>query len=232
MATPIPDISVETLSGPELQAAIDGLKTGPQSSVLWEHLVSTSYQPHTDAAAGARVTQHSRARSYTYLTLPFVSAQGTTARLVWDDVLGHIRTGFGLPVQAADVLARVDVHEVVNGAVAHTQSLVRRPNQDVEVLDAQGRVIQTVPHDRLGPAQAVTVEEAISDCTLCQGAVDVLIGVVGCSIGQYFLCDWVCIGVTAGNVPICQILCGIMVGLVCWIGGNALKTAVCQPWCG
>jgi hypothetical protein len=236
MTTPSPDVSVTTLEGAALDDAVTGLQTGPASAALWENLTASGYAPQLDQAAGAQVTQHSQGRGYTYVSVPFATAQGALARLVWDDLMGEPRAAYGLLTAAGGAVTRVDVQQSVGGRVQQTNSLVRRTNQDVDLLDASGHTLQMYPVGEVpqGAVAGVAVAEAISGCSVCQALVDILFGVVACGgIAQYFICDVICTGLTAGTgIVICSIACGIFVGLCCYVGGILLKDVTCETWCG
>jgi uncharacterized membrane protein len=238
MTTPIPDISVTVLEGPALDDAVTSLHTDPAASPLWESLTASGYSPQLASAGGATVTQQSRGRGYSYISIPFATPQGATARLVWDDLMGGPRAAYGLPTTEAGSLTRVDVHQSVNDQVQLTNSLVRGTGQDVELLDATGHLLQVFPFGQPPQTSAgAAIAAAVSDCSICQTVVDILYGVVACGgVAQYFLCNFVCdvvIGLpTAGiGAVICAIACGILVGLCCYLTGNALKQAACKTWC-
>jgi hypothetical protein len=236
MTTPLPSVNVVVLESSALDVAIASLERHPASSALWEHLRARGFSPQLTAATGARIAHLSLGRGYTYLSLPFVSAQGQTARLVWDDLMGDARAGYGLAVRAGGVLSQVDVHQVVNGVVGRTHRLVRRPDQNVEVVDSTGHTLETIPHrqaPQTGPVAEVTWDAATAGCGTCQTLVDLIFGVVACGgFFQYWYCDMFCTGLTAGQLVFCSIACGIFIGLICWVGGEVLKAAVCHPWCG
>jgi hypothetical protein len=236
MTTPSPAASVALLEGQALDQAIAGLETDDGSSALWHNLTSSGYSPQIDSAAGARITLQGPDSGYTYLSLPFISAQGTAARLVWDNLRGESRTCYGVTTLQGGKVARVDVHEVVNGQVTHTYVLARQPNQDVNVMDATGNVIQVVPFGSLTPpaSQAALAEAASTGCTFCQWLVTILADIIDCgSVFNYLLCNFVCDTATlAVDAALCNIICNVYVGLVCLATGVILNELVCYPYCG
>jgi hypothetical protein len=236
MTTPSPAASVALLDGQALDQAIAGLETDAESSALWDNLTSSGYSPQMESAAGARITLQSPESGYTYLSLSFISAEGTAARLVWDNLRGQSRTCYGVTTLQGDNPAQVDVHEVVNGQVTHTYTLARQPNRDVNVMDATGHVIQVVPFGSMTPpvGEAALAEAASTGCTFCQWLVTILADIIDCgSVFNYLLCNFVCDTATLGvDVALCNIICNVYVGLVCLATGIILNELVCYPYCG
>ncbi len=241
--TPTPDVTVELLEGTALDNAIANLEQHPASSALWQHLTGSDYVPDYSAASGAHATSQSRGRSYTYVSLPFISAQGATAHLVWDDLMVDPRAAYGLEVRRGDALTRVDVYQAPGGQVQRTHSLVQRPNKDVDILDAAGHRLQTVPLSQVqagaapGAAPGV-VPEAWTACQICQLIVNGLWNIITCgAIFEYFVCLWGCAAIvgpaTVGTgAAICGIVCGIIAGLVCWLSEIGAESIICRTWCG
>jgi hypothetical protein len=238
MTIPSPDVSVTVLEGPALNQAVASLQTDALASPLWASLTASGYSPQLASAGGATITQPGRDRGYTYVSVPFATPQGATARLVWDDVLGEPRAAYGVPTPGAGTVTRVDVHQNVGGQVTLTNTLVRGAGRDVEMQDATGHLLQMFPFSQPPAATpGAPIAAAITDCSICQTVVDILYGVVACGgIAQYFLCNFVCdliVGpVTVGTgAVLCAIACGILVGLCCYLSGNALRQAACMTWC-
>lgn len=227
---------VELLTGTALADTIERVRTSPRSSALWADLERHGYSPQLDVAHGAHVVFSDSGESFSQVSIPFTTAEHETARLVWDNVRGQERTAYGLHRRSGERLNEIRIHEPVDGQVEHTLSLVRQANNDLDLVDARGHHVQTIPAHKLAdlPGTGSTATRLTVDagaCDFCGRVVDILLGVVACSIWGYFVCDASCTGLTAGNLALCSIVCGIVVALVCYVAGEIIKAMACQPWC-
>lgn len=205
-------VQAKELKGRARDNALEAMRGDSFAKLLWRHLEARRFMVKMDQVRGsAIVVKDDRERHSGFvMDVLFVAQDGRIARQLHITDGNTTTNAVGIFYFVRERVEKVEILEVVDGQIAHTQTVV--PSSTAGLTQ-----------------QSVTTYQSSSECSICRNIYD-FIFTAGCGLSGFFLCIAACAPLGPGAIA-CPIICAVVYAVVCDRFGGATIDEACAPYC-
>ena len=222
LESPDSSTTARHLSGSELQNAVTEATGDTEYGPLRSYLLGRGYTEEQGQASGILVETTSLP-SVLFVTVPFThTATGGIAQVKYMRHDSQTDTVMGTFHNKNGQLASISAFEVVSGRVNHTQTFDFKDGTVVKRPPGTPPQSSTMTEDLSGDNEA-----HVNKCEMC---INICRGVrsVGCARVIPLICPGLCLAFTGPAVPICTLICALMVAKICAQGIDESCEWICK----